>query len=123
MRKRDFFVYPKYNRKDGYKIHNFNDYVEHVMGMGLYFQGDFVTDLLNSKKRSKCDIYTRIFIDKSHSENFIAYILGYTLKNKFFENPKIINMPGGKSGRAIYYAYPISKSNSIDELLIDKNLW
>lgn len=123
LRERDFFVYPKYNRINGNSVHNFSDYVQYVKSLNIPFHGDFLTGLLNEERKGKCDIYTRIFVDRKNSENLVAYILGYTLKDSFFNNPRIINMPGKKSGNAVYFVFPISKSQHIDELTIDKSLW
>lgn len=123
LRKRDFFVYPKYNRTNGSLIHNFSDYAKYVKSLNIPFQGDFNTELLNKERKGKCDIYTRIFIDRKKSKSFIAYMLGYTLKDSFFYNPRIINMPSKKSRKAVYFAFPISSAHHINELMIDKSLW
>ena len=50
-------------------------------------------------------------------------MLGYVLKDSFFDNPYIINMPGKKSGNAVYFAFPISKAHHIDALMMDGVLW
>ena len=123
LRKRDLFFYPKYNRTDGKAIHNFEDYIDFVRQEKKFPKNNFIKELIKSELDSKCDIYFRIFIDKNSTDKFIAYVLGYTLKETFFLNPKIINMPGGKSGNAIYFAFPIEKSKSLRELLSDKDLW
>lgn len=123
LRRRDFFVYPKYSRANGQSIHDFSDYVRYVQQLNVSFKDDFITNLLNEERMGKCDIYTRIFVDRIHTNNLIAYMLGYTLKDNFFENPHIINMPGKKSGNAVYFAFPISKAKHIDELTVDGVLW
>jgi hypothetical protein len=123
LRKRDLFFYPKYNRTGGKEIHNFQDYIDFVRQKKNFSESNFLKELIKSELASKCDIYFRIFIDKNSTNKFIAYILGYTLKETFFQSPKIINMPGGKSGNAIYFAFPIEKSKSLSGLLFDKDLW
>ncbi|MBR6894925.1 MAG: hypothetical protein L0F95_02830 [Lactococcus sp.] len=123
LRKRDFFVYPKYNRKNGRSIHDFSDYINYVQQLNITFKGDFITGLLDEERIGKCDIYTRIFVDRKHSDHLIAYMLGYVLKDSFFEKPHIINMPGKKSGNAVYFAFPISKAHHIDTLMMDGVLW
>lgn len=127
LRKRDFFVYPKYNRTKGSTIHNFDDYVKNVKNVKKQddgsFSGKFITGLLNEERKGKCDIYTRIFVDMKNSNSFIAYMLGYTLKDSFFDNPHIINMFSKKSQNAIYFTFPIIKSQHIGELMNDKSLW
>lgn len=128
LRKRDFFVYPKYTRTKGETIHCFKDYCNYVKQNFQEYHNlddkqveDKICDI---EKKDKCDIYTRIFIDKSHTKSFIGYVLGYALGTDFFDNPKIINMyQAGKSENAMYYVYPISKCNSILELFNDDRLW
>ena len=127
LRKRDFFVYPKYTRDAGRSIHSFEDYVSYVIAQHPEVSAQPISPvefILNEERKGKCDLYTRIFIDRTHTENLIAYMLGYTLRDCFFMNPRIINMPRpGKSEDAIYYVYPISESNQIDELFTDERLW
>ena len=74
--------------------------------------------------KGKCDIYTRIFVDKKTTGSFITYLLSYVHKESFFKVPHIIKMPRkGKSEMALYYAYPINESNKIMDIFTDKNLW
>lgn len=123
LRKRDYFLYPKYGRSEGKSIHSFSDYVNYVGKKTSNKGEDFISQLLAGEIKGHCDIYTRVFVDRNHSDSFIAYMLGYTLKTRFFENPEIINMPGGKSGDAVYFAYPIALSRGLNQLFIDGELW
>ena len=128
LRNRDFFVYPKYTRNSGKTIHSFEQYSSFVMDNILIYndmsRDDFINFLLNEELKDKCYIYTRIFVDNTHTDSLIAYMLGYTLRECFFHEPKIINMPRpGKSEDALYYAYPISKGNQILDIFDDDRIW
>ncbi len=128
LRKRDFLLYPKYTRNLGKNIHNFDQYISFVKGnnsmYGAMPKDTFIKALLTEEMQDKCDIYTRIFVDKDHTDNLIAYMLGYTLRECFFYEPRIINMPRlGKSENALYYVYPIEKSNQILDIFDDNRIW
>lgn len=128
LRKRDFLVYPKYTRNLGRDIHNFEQYLSFVKSSNSEFNAMskdlFVNVLLTEEMKDKCDIYTRIFVDKAHTDNIIAYMLGYTLRECFFYEPRIINMPRlGKSENALYYVYPIAECNQVLDIFNDDRIW
>lgn len=128
LRKRDFLVYPKYTRNLGRDIHNFEQYLSFVKSNNSKYttmsKDTFINVLLTEEMKDKCDIYTRIFVDKNHTANFIAYILGYTLRECFFYEPRIINMPRqGKSENALYYVYPIVDCNQVLDIFNDNRIW
>ncbi|MGQ7366421.1 hypothetical protein ACTGXS_02445 [Streptococcus suis] len=128
LKQRDFFVYPVFTRTHGNKIHNFEDYINHVREKYDYkknwSQEKLISDTLDFEKKSACDIYTRIFVHDRNKDEYVCYLLGYAIRDDFYSNPKIINMPQiGKSELAIYYVYPIAKSLSIKLIFGDDRLW
>lgn len=128
LRKRDFFVYPRFKRTIGETVHCFKDYCKYLNKQYYQFRGlneeQLISKVCEMEKEDKCDIYTRIFIEDSNTDLLTGYILGYALGTDFFENPQIINMPQkGKSEKAIYYAYPIQSCNQILDIFSDNRLW
>ena len=127
LRRRDFFLYPRYTREAGRRIHSFQDYVTFVAASRPEVRAQPLPPaeyILRQERRERCDLYTRIFVDRTHTENLIAYMLGYALREDFFTRPRIINMPRrGKSEAAIYYVFPIAESGRIDGLFTDSRLW
>lgn len=126
LKQRDFFLYPRFTRVDGATINNFDDYINFVINNRLHdFKSeDYCGKILEKELKGRCDIYTRIFVDKESTSSFIAYLLGYVHKESFFEVPHIIKMPRkGKSEKALYYVYPINKSNKIMDIFTDRKLW
>lgn len=128
LRERDLFTYPEYTRSLGKGIRNFEQYCEYVRVSVPEF-ANMTGDELRSaivlhESRAKSDIHTRIFLDWTSTGSVIGYLLGYALKDDFFKEPKIITMPRkGKSEDALYYAYPIRKTEALQSLFTDSRLW
>jgi hypothetical protein len=127
LRKLDFFVYPTYTRNKGSRIHNFEEYVNYIESEQIYAKGwareKLVAHLLEVERNNSANICTRIFVDYLSTDSFIGYFLGYALGRDFFDNPTIMNMPGKKSGNAVYFSHKIAPCASMGELLTDKRLW
>lgn len=128
LRKRDFFVYPVFTRTHGNTIHNFEDYINFVREQRTYKRAwsreKLVSHTLDFEKKSACDIYTRIFVDHQHTDKYLCYILGYAIRDDFYTDPNIINMPQkGKSEHALYYAFPIARSSVMKSIFDDCRLW
>ena len=124
---RDLFVYPKYTRSAGRTIHSFQQYVAYVKNKISFINEmgpDAVNYILNQERIEKCNIYTRIFVDKDSSNNIVAYLPGYVRKEQFFEAPQIINMSRrNKSEGALNYVFPFEKAKRVQELSSDSVLW
>lgn len=128
LRKRDYLTYPRYTRSLGQKVHDFNQYCEYVKINRTEFSGidgeDLKSAIIAREIETKCDIYTRIFMDWDNTESLVGYLTGYALKTDFFESPRVINMyRKGKSENALYYVYPISKTKNLPSIFADKRLW
>lgn len=128
LRRRDFFVYPIFTRTHGTMIHNFEDYINYVREKHDYkrywSQEKLVSHTLDFEKKSACDIYTRIFVHDQNTDKYLCYLLGYAIRDDFYTNPNIINMPQkGKSEHALYYVYPIAQSLSMKSIFGDDRLW
>lgn len=122
----DFFVYPHYSR-NSQEIKNFYEYSEYVWTLPGYKKYDDgkkhnfqkLNQLIMTEYRNASDIYTRVYVDTFTDE---LYIPGYVIKENFYKNPKIAHMPGTKSGRALYYMYPIDKGYPFLDLQYDNRL-
>lgn len=126
LSERDFFLYPKYTRDHGNTIKNFEEYIKFVVDnkKQTFKSEDYEREILEQEVKGRCDVYTRIFIDQERTDSYIAFLMGYAHKEYFFKEPNIIRMPrGGKSEKALYYAYPINKSMRIMNLVSDKKFW
>lgn len=128
LRKRDFFVYPEFSRTIGKKVHNFNDYCKYVVEYHSQFAGlseqELIREIVIKELETKCDIYTRIFMDWNTTESIIGYITGYALGTDFFIEPRIINMSRkDKSENALYYVFPIERCRNLLDIFNDNRLW
>ncbi len=128
LRKRDFFVYPEFSRTIGKKVHNFNDYCKYVVEYHSQFAGlskqELIREIVIKELETKCDIYTRIFMDWNTTESIIGYITGYALGTDFFIEPRIINMSRkDKSENALYYVFPIESCRNLLDIFNDNRLW
>lgn len=128
LRKRDYFSYPRFTRSEGRKIHDFDQYCDYVRNTNNQFGNlsdeNLKTAIISSEIEIMSDIYTRIFFDWNSTNSLIGYLTGYALKTDFFISPQIINMSRkGKSEDALYYIYPISKTNYLSHIFIENRLW
>lgn len=127
LRKYDIFTYPAFTRDLGDIIGNFYQYCKYVRSIRVDYQHMseevLKKEILNYEAERKSDINIRIFIDFKNTESLIGYITAYALGSDFIENPKIINMYSEKSGKALYFAFPISKCQPLLYIFEDRRLW
>ncbi len=122
IKKWDYFVYPFYTRRSD-QISSFYEYAEFVRQRDEFGgQGNqaFLRELILKEFRNASDIYTRLYFDGQSNEIVIP---GYMLKENFYRNPKIGKMPGGKSGKALYYMRGIAEGSTFVDIDHDKNIW
>lgn len=128
LRNRDIFTYPKLTRDKGLDIRDWEGYCkyakENIEKYKYLDDSNLREEVISEELKRNCDIYTRIFIDNTSTESEIGYLTGYALKEDFFINPVIINMPKrNKSEKALYFSYPINDSRNLTQLFSDERLW
>lgn len=118
----DFFVYPHYLRTSG-SVADFYDYTEYVRLHEKGFpQGNerFLRQLMKEEYDHASDLYTRFYFDYAKGH---IYLPGYILKEDFFRNPRIMHMPGLKSGMALYYMYGMRGRTAFSRIDTDGRIW
>lgn len=118
----DFFVYPHYLRTSG-SVADFYDYTEYVRAHEEGFpQGNerFLRQLMFTEYEHASNLYTRFYFDYAKGH---IYLPGYILKEDFFRNPRIMHMPGLKSGMALYYMYGLRNRTPFSRIDTDKRIW
>lgn len=118
----DFFVYPHYLRTSG-TVTDFYDYTEYVRSHGEGFhQGNerFLRQLMIAEYEHASNLYTRFYFDYAKGH---IYLPGYILKEDFFRNPRIMHMPGIKSGMALYYMYGLRNRTPFSRIDRDERIW
>ena len=113
----DIFAYPRYLRKDGTGINDFNAYINYVRRKFEYYASCNENDILKKELETAYDYYTRIFIDDTHKEYRTYYIPGAISAEKLFGNKTITKFyKPGKTELALYYICPILKAESLKNL-------
>ncbi|MCI8799866.1 MAG: hypothetical protein HFH88_08630 [Lachnospiraceae bacterium] len=118
----DFFVYPHYLRTSA-EVKNFYDYTEYVRTYEEGFpQGNerFLRLLMIDEYEHASNLYTRFYFDYAKEH---IYLPGYILKEDFFRNPRIMHMPGIKSGMALYYMYGLRNRTPFSDIDRDQRIW
>ena len=120
--KLDYIKYPYFDRTDGDTIQNFNFYIDFVKRLHPYILDE--KQLIQIEISNSSHIYTRIFVEKSATTSFIAYIFGYVLADEFYKQPKLAPLfQAGKTEKAMYMLTQISKAKKIWSLFDDERLW
>lgn len=128
LRQRDLFVYPEFTRTLGEKVHNFDEYCKYVRENNNEFsrlsEEELRCKIIDKELETKCDVYTRIFMDLGNTDSVIGYLTGYTIGTDFFIDPRIINMSRkNKSENALYYIFPIKSCRNLLDIFKDSQLW
>lgn len=120
----DYFKYPKYNRDSATIINDSRDYLNWVRADACLGSTNASNEqIIECEYASTLDIYTRIFTDFTTTDSYICYVMGYALRDEFYQDFKVQNFFSSKSKNSLYVTCPIEQCNNFFAIFADCRLW